>query len=121
MKRKHHELVVWQEAVELVSDVYRLTRKFPKDEQYGLTSQIRRAAVSVASNIAEGSARATQKEFLQFLHIARGSLSEVETQLIIARNLGYLKEQEITNSRMGKIFAMLGGLINSIKHKSKKM
>jgi len=83
-------LVVWQKAMELVTDVYRVTSDFPKHEIYGLTGQIRRAAVSVPSNLAEGHGRTSRREFHQFISQARGSLVEVETQLEIARNLGYL-------------------------------
>ena len=79
LKRKHHSLLVWQEAMELVQEIYNVTALFPKEEVYALTNQMRRAAVSVPSNIAEGAARTGKKEFLQFLSIARGSLSELET------------------------------------------
>lgn len=76
MKRKHHDLVAWQEAIGLVKDIYTVTASFPKEEIYGLTSQIRRAVVSVPCNIAESAARNSNKKFVQFLSIARGSLSE---------------------------------------------
>jgi len=88
--RKHHELKAWQEAMELVKEIYRVTRDFPKEEIYGLVSQMRRAAVSIPSNISEGAARGGDREFIQFLIIARGSLSELETQLLISKDLGYL-------------------------------
>jgi four helix bundle protein len=80
-KRPHYILEAWKEAKKLVREIYQLTQGFPKDETFGLTSQMRRAAVSIPSNIAEGAARSGQKELLQFLNIARGSLSELETQL----------------------------------------
>ena len=86
----HRDLVVWQKAMGLVRDVYRVTRNFPSDEMYGLTGQIRRAAVSVPSNLAEGHGRNSRREFRQFIGQARGSLTELETQLEIARDLGYL-------------------------------
>jgi four helix bundle protein len=86
----YRDLVVWQEAMELGTDVYRATSDFPKHEIYGLTGQIRRAAVSVPSNLAEGHGRTSRREFHEFISQARGSLVEVETQLEIARNLGYL-------------------------------
>ena len=90
---KHYkDLLVWQKAIALVTQVYVVTRSFPREERYGLTSQIRRAAVSVPSNIAEGQARLTPGEFRQSLGIAKGSLAELDTQLIIAENLGYLTE-----------------------------
>lgn len=85
--RPHHELRVWKEAMTLVTRVYVVTRMFPADERFGLTSQIRRSSVSVPSNIAEGAARGSRQEFLRFLMIARGSLSELDTQLRIAENL----------------------------------
>jgi four helix bundle protein len=91
MKRAHHDLKAWQEAMALVKMVYENTSGFPAEENFGLKSQIRRAAVSIPSNIAEGAARTGPKEFLQFLSISRGSLSELETQLLIAKNLGYMK------------------------------
>ncbi len=90
MAESFRELIAWQKAMALVTDVYRETEAFPSREIYGLTNQVRRAAVSVASNIAEGKGRLSKKEFVQFLANARGSLCEVQTQLEIAKNLGYL-------------------------------
>lgn len=90
MKRTHHNLHVWQESLDLVQDIYQITANFPQEELYSLTSQMRRSSVSVPSNIAEGAARNSQKEFLQFFSMSRGSLSELETQLIIADKLDYL-------------------------------
>jgi len=84
---------IMQRAMRLVTEIYDATRKFPRDELYGLTNQLRRAAVSVPSNIAEGQARFSRKEFHHFLSLARGSLVEIETQIIIAQNLGYIAEQ----------------------------
>ncbi len=86
--RPHYRLEAWKEAMALVKMVYERTRGFPREELYGLTNQIRRAAVSVPSNIAEGAARTSKKEFVQFLSVARGSLSELETQLLISVDLG---------------------------------
>ena len=120
MKRKHHELRAWQEAMTLVNDVYRITVAFPRDEIYALTSQIRRAAVSVPSNIAEGAARTTDKEFLQFLSISRGSLSELETQLMIASELGYMQASEQIAQKIDNIFALLNGLMKSLRSRSSK-
>lgn len=117
--RKHHELKAWQEAMELVKEIYRVTREFPKEEIYGLVSQMRRAAVSIPSNIAEGAARTGTKEFLQFLSISRGSLSEVETQLLIAKSLGYIKNQEHVQEQIDKVFGLLGGLINSLRERQR--
>lgn len=84
------ELIVWQKSVDLVTEIYRITEVFPKSEIYGLTSQIRRASVSIPSNIAEGHSRRSSVDYIQFLKIARGSLAELETQLIIARKLDFI-------------------------------
>ncbi len=116
--RRHHELQVWQEAIGLVEDVYRLTSVFPREELYGLASQMRRAAVSVPSNIAEGAARQSDREFLQFLIIARGSLSELDTQVLIAEKLGYVKNMEPIMQRINKVFGLLGGLIRTLKQRT---
>ncbi len=88
------ELRIWQKGMEVVKDVYKETKSFPKDERYGLTSQMRRSAVSIPSNIAEGYKRFHNKEYKQFLHIALGSCAELETQLIISEDLGYVKKKE---------------------------
>lgn len=117
MRRNHRNLRVWQSAVDLVDDIYRVTAKFPKEELYGLSSQMRRAAVSVPSNIAEGCARAGTKELIHFLNIAGGSLSELDTQLEIAKRQGYLSDAESLVSRIDGVFAMLVALIASLKRK----
>lgn len=91
--RHYQELIGWKKSRDLVAEIYRHTQSFPKDEIYGLTSQLRRAAVSIPSNIAEGQGRLTRGEFKQFLGHARGSAFEVETQLLIAEDLGYLDRQ----------------------------
>jgi four helix bundle protein len=90
MDKPHKKLDVWNLAVELVSEVYRVTNSFPAREVYSLTDQIRRAAVSIPSNIAEGAGRHTKKEFVNYLHMAQGSLSELDTQSEIAKRIGYL-------------------------------
>ena len=90
----YRELIVWQKAIVLVEDVYRATNDFPKTEIYGLTSQIRRAAVSIPSNIAEGQGRNSTRDFLHFLSMAQGSLMELETQITIAERLGYLESEQ---------------------------
>ena len=100
--------------------IYQLTEDLPKQEMYALTNQLRRAAISVPSNIAEGAGRTSDKEFLQFLSIARGSLSEVETQIIISEQLGYIENKQNIIARIEKIFRLLGGLINSIKSRIQK-
>ena len=84
------ELIVWQKSVSFVTEIYKLTEDFPKNEIFGLTSQIRRAAVSVPSNISEGHSRRSSLDYLQFLKISRGSLAELETQLLISKNLRYV-------------------------------
>ena len=92
----YRELVAWQRAMDLVVEIYRVTREFPREELYGMTNQIRRAAVSVPSNIAEGQGRGAGAAFVHHLRIAKGSLQEVETQLLIAHRLGYVAEQSVT-------------------------
>ena len=118
MRRKHHDLQAWQLAMELVTSVYRLTASFPREETYGLSAQMRRSAVSVPSNLAEGAARESNREKLQFFSIARGSLSELETQLFIARNLGYIREDDETFAQLGDVFGLTGGLIRSLKRRT---
>ncbi len=108
----HRDLVVWQKAMALVTDIYRATRSFPKDEVFGLRSQLRRSAVSVPSNLAEGHGRTSKREFHQFVGLARGSLVELETQLEIARNLEYLRKETADEllARAGEVGRMLNGL-----------
>jgi four helix bundle protein len=115
--RKHHELKAWQEAMILVKEIYRVTRDFPKEEIYGLVSQMRRAAVSVPSNISEGAARGGDREFIQFLIIARGSLSELETQLLISHDMGYMRDMTDIQERIDRIFSMIGGLLRSLRER----
>jgi len=115
VRRKHQDLLAWQHAIQLVKVVYRLTSEFPDSERFGLGAQMRRAAVSVPSNIAEGAARLGQKEFLHFLGIARGSLSEIDTQLVIATELGYTSEAAELERSINDVFGLLNGLINSLK------
>ena len=94
--RNHKDLKVWEKSIDLAEEIYKITKNFPKEESYGITSQIRRASVSISANIAEGTARNSNKEFIQFLlYIALGSLSELETELIISKRVGYLKEKVI--------------------------
>lgn len=106
----HKDLDVWKISMDFVVDIYKLTRSFPKDEKYGLTSQLRRAAVSIPSNIAEGAGRKGGKEYIQFLYIALGSLAELDTQLILAERLGYgdtKKQIEILNTIKSKIINLI--------------
>jgi four helix bundle protein len=117
--RKHYDLVLWQQAMLLVKHVYEVTRAFPAEEKFGLISQMRRAAVSVPSNIAEGAARQTNKEFIQFLVVARGSLSELDTQFLLAKDLAFTLEQPELENRIDRVFGLLGGLLNSLQSEGK--
>ena len=114
------DLIVWQKAHQLVLEVYRVTQLFPKNEQYGLTSQLRRAAVSIAANIAEGAGRKGCKEFGHFLSNSQGSASEVETQLLIANRLGYLEQSRYAElmSSLDEIGRMITGLSRHLRTKS---
>jgi four helix bundle protein len=114
MIRTHQDLDVWKLSIEFVTNIYKETQKFPKSELYGLTSQIRRAAISIPSNIAEGAARASRKEYIQFLYIALGSVAEIETQLIIAKNLNYMSIENYVKE-IKTIKSKLINLINSLK------
>ena len=111
----YKELMVWQKSMDLVCAVYTCTKSFPKEELYGLTSQIRRASVSIPSNIAEGASRAGSKEFMQFLHIARGSASELETQLLLAERIGYLPTNNNIFANVTSVKQLINGLIRSIR------
>ena len=119
MEKPHKKLKVWQLGMEIVMDVYRLTGSFPSDERFGLTSQLRRCAVSIPSNIAEGAARNTHKEFINFLHIAQGSLAELDTQLEIALRLNLINREEWSaiDKKLLETDKMLSGLISSLKAK----
>ena len=121
MKRAHHNLEAWQSALTLVKSVYSATASFPNSELYGLTSQLRRAAVSIPSNIAGGAARESTAEFLRFLYIARGSLAELETQIVIAKDLGYLDSPDMLMAQLDKVSAPLSGLIRSLKDRVVKV
>ncbi len=114
--RTHKDLDVWKESIELVTKIYRLVGGFPKEEKFGLVDQIKRAAVSIPSNIAEGAARNFQKEFLQFLYIALGSIAELDTQLIISKEVGFLKNESIFED-LEKVKSKLLGLIRYLKKK----
>ena len=114
MKRPHERLEVWRDAMDLVEAVYRFSASFPDAERFGLTSQIRRAAVSIPSNIAEGAARRSTPEYLRFLSIARGSLSEMDTQRQIACRLGFAENCETTTELIERTFARLTALMNAV-------
>lgn len=115
--KTHRDLKVWNDSIIFVTRLYEITNKFPKEELYGLTSQIRRAAVSIPSNIAEGAARNSKKEFNYFLSIALGSASELETQIIISRNLNYCDNDvaKILFKELTSIQKMIYGLMKNLK------
>ena len=117
--QSYRDLIVWQKSVELVLEIYRATQDFPKAETYGLVSQLRRAAVSVPSNIAEGRARLSTGEYKQFLGHARGSLMEIETQVLISQKLGYMNsgQSDILLNRATEVGKFLNGLLNSLNRK----
>lgn len=114
--RTHKDLDVWKQSIDFVIEIYSFTKKYPAEECYGLTSQTRRAAVSIPSNIAEGAARNHSKEFRQFLYIALSSCSEIDTQLIIAEKLNYIDNQNflLLTDKLTAISKMLQGLIKSL-------
>ncbi len=122
-QRSYKDLQVWQKAIDFVTVVYRLTEKFPSTETYGLALQLRRASVSVPSNIAEGSAKRSSIDFTRFINIARGSIAEIETQLIIAERLKYITEIELKSVSMTleEINKMLFGLGTSLETRNPKL
>lgn len=115
--RDFKDLIVWQKSMYLVEKIYILTKEFPKEELYSLTNQIRRASISVPSNIAEGQQRSSSKEFANFLSIAKGSNAEVQTQLIIASRLGYVKNEQIDEiiQLSNEITKMLNSIISKLE------
>ena len=119
-RRDYRDLVLWQKAMDLAAEVHQATVKLPKHELFGLTSQMRRAAVSIPPNIAEGAGRRTTRDFLSFLHVARGSLSELETQLLLAEPIGYFAESEIAGVRQGavEVGRLLNAVINGLRRRS---
>ena len=118
---RYKELSVWQKAIDLTVEIYRLTKDLPKEELYGLTNQLQRAVVSIPSNIAEGNARFSTKDYLRFLSMARGSVAEVETQLLICVRLNYLVQENIepTLSLLNEIERMLNSMITKLREKEK--
>ncbi len=118
--RDYRDLIVWQRAMDLVEAIYQLTRLFPREERFGLTIQVRRAAVSVPSNIAEGQGRHTTREFLQFLPIASGSLKEVQTHVLIAQRLGYVNDEGASQamSLAEEVGRLHSGLVASLEAKT---
>lgn len=121
MAQHYKDLIAWQKAMDLVNAIYDATDSFPKRETYSLTDQIRRAAVSVPSNIAEGPAHFSNREFLHFLRHARGSLAELETQLLIAQRRNYLAEPQADAllKHVDEVSRILNGLINSLKERER--
>ncbi len=115
--RSHKDLEVWKLSMDFVLEIYSVTQHFPVEEQYGLTSQLRRAAVSVPSNIAEGAARNTPKEFICFLYISLGSLAEIETQLEVCSRLEYLSHNNNLFDSIKQLRIMITQLIKSLKNK----
>lgn len=116
MEKPHKKLDAWKLSMDLVLDVYQVIEKFPRQEKYGLVDQIRRAVISIPSNIAEGAARQTKKEFSNYLHIAQGSLSELDTQLELAARLGYIDNRDQTrlDEKMQRIDKLITGLIRHL-------
>ena len=118
-RRDYRDLVLWQRAVELAAEVHRVTLKLPRHELFGLAAQMRRSAVSIPSNIAEGSGRRTTREFIAFLHIARGSLSELRTQLLLASKVSYVTGSEISlaENLSDEVGKLLNAVIRGLRHR----
>lgn len=110
--RPHYKLEAWKNAMDLVDEIYKISKDFPTEEKFGLTSQMRRAAISVPSNLAEGAARKSKAEFANFINIAKGSLSELETQLIISKRQNYINNISNLLDLIGKVSSQLKGLQN---------
>ena len=119
MLKNYKELKVWQKAYQICITIYKITKHFPKEEKYGLTSQIRRSAVSVPSNIAEGYGRKTTQEYMQSLYIAYGSHCELETQIMLSNDLGYIKPEDFESLQrdIEEVERMLKALIKSLQNK----
>ncbi|MFO0839062.1 MAG: four helix bundle protein [Phycisphaerae bacterium] len=120
-KRTFRDLIVWRKAVALARAVYEHTQQMPKIEQFGLTNQMRRAAVSIASNIAEGNARQTTRDYVHFLMVARGSLAELETQLVIAQELNFITRSDNLTELLREISRMLQALIASLRRQEQRL
>ena len=119
MLKNYRELIVWQKSYQLCIQIYKITKDFPKEEKFGLTSQIRRAAVSVPSNIAEGYERRTTPDYIRALYVAYGSHCELETQILLSGDLGYIKVEDMKKLRedIGEVERMLKALIKSLERK----
>jgi four helix bundle protein len=118
-RRDYRDLVLWQRAVDLAAEVHRVTLKLPHHELFGLAAQMRRSAVSIPSNIAEGSGRRTTREFIAFLHIARGSLSELRTQLLLASKVAYVTRSEISvaENLSDEVGKLLNAVVRGLRHR----
>jgi four helix bundle protein len=119
MEKPHKKLEVWKLAMEIVEDIYKITETFPSSEKFGLVPHLRKTVISIPSNIAEGAGRNTKKEFVYFLHIAQGSLSELDTQMELSKRIGFVSEDKwkMLDNKMNKEDKMLSGLIKSQKAK----
>jgi four helix bundle protein len=115
--KSHNDLIVWRKAIQLAVEVHELTTRFPRHELFGLSSQMRRAAISIPSNVAEGAARRTTRDLIAFLHVARGSLAEVETQLLLAQQVGYVdgRARDALMVLIDEVGRLLNGLIRVLK------
>lgn len=111
----HHKLEVWKRSIDFVTKIYKLTDGFPKNEIYGLVQQMRRSAVSIPRNIAEGAGRNSKNEFRQFLSIAQGSVAELETQILIAQKLGFVKGSDSLLNELDELSRMLIGLVKAVR------
>ena len=118
MTRQHHNLVAWREAISLVKTVYEVSERFPKSETYGLVNQMRRAAVSVPANIAEGVGRIGSRDRIQFLAVARGSLTELDTYAVLAKELGYATDTSGLQESIDSLLGLINGLIQAERRKS---
>lgn len=116
--KSYKDLLIWQKGLEIVSNIYKLVEEFPKDELYALTSQMKRASISIPSNIAEGYGRSSTQSYISFINISRGSLFELETQLIIANELKFVKNQDLYNTIIEQILEeskMMNSFINKLE------
>ncbi len=115
--KTYKELNVWQKSMDLIEEIYKITCNFPSEEKFGISMQMRRASVSIPSNIAEGWGRSSLKEYIQLLVIARGSLMELETQLEISKRLNYVRDSDMVLNLISEVGKMLNGLLGSLKNK----
>ena len=120
MSQTYENLDIWKKGVNLASDIYKITKNFPKDELFGMISQLRRAVISISANIAEGSGRRTKKDFCRFIDIAIGSLNEVESLLFVSKKLNYISEKEFIEliNKIKELGKLLGGFRNYLNKKS---